>query len=105
MARDSRRSCIGARASVRPLIGFPSSLDGIADSNCSDAIWSEKLLRTELEGVEREEALRLTGALTSLEAVRILGFLMGSSSKGPIPKRVRRSPANLVTSGVEDGPE
>lgn len=84
-------------------MGLPSSLDGIADSECSDATPNEKLLRTELEGVERGEALGLRGALTSFEAARVSG-LAESSSKGSISKRVARLPTSLVTSGAEDGP-
>lgn len=85
-------------------MGLPSSLDGMADSDCSDASWNEKLLRTELEGVERGEALGLRGALTSFEAARAPGFVAESSSKGHMPKRVGQSPINQVTSGAEDGP-
>lgn len=84
-------------------MGLPSSLDGIADSDCSDATPNEKLLPTELEGVERGEALGLRGALTSFEAARAPS-LGESSSKGPIPKRVGWSPANLVTPDAKDCP-
>ena len=77
-------------------MGLPSSLDDIADSDRSDAARNEKLLRTELDGVERGEALGLIGAFASLEAE--------SSSIGPNLGRVGRSPNNLVTSGAEDGP-
>ncbi len=89
---------------MRPLLGLPSSLDGVADSDFSDATRKKKLLRTELEGVERGEALGLRGTLSSIEVARALDSLGDSDSKGFIPKRSRWSPANLVTSGVEDGP-
>lgn len=75
-------------------MGLPSSLDGIAESDCSDAIRYEKLLRPELPGVERGEALGLVGAFASLEAARASGFLAESSSMGP----------NLVILGADDGP-
>lgn len=85
-------------------MGLPSSLDGVAESDCSDATRKEKLLRTEMDGVERGEALGRRGALTSFETARALGSFVESGSKGLIPKRVGRSPTNLVISGAEDGP-
>lgn len=86
-------------------MGLPSSLDGIADSDCSDATWNEKLLRTELDGVERGEALGLIGAFALFEAAEAPGFFAESSIKGPIPKRAGRSPVNLVIAGAKDGPK
>ena len=75
-------------------MGLPSPLDGIADSDCSDADRNEKLLRPELDGVERGEALGLVRAFASLVAARTSGFLAESSSMGP----------NLVISGADEGP-
>ena len=85
-------------------MGLPSSLDGIAESECSDATRKEKLLRTEMDGVDRGEAFGLRGALTSFEIARAPGSFAESSSKGPIPTSVGRSPTSLVISGAEDGP-
>lgn len=85
-------------------MGLPSSLDGVDDPACSDAARNEKLLRTELEGVERGDALALRGVSTEYELARGRASFVESSSEGPIPKRVGRSPANLVISGVEDYP-
>ena len=70
-------------------MGLPSPLDGVADSDFSDATRKEMLLRTELEGVERGEALGLTGKLSSTEVARALDSLGDSDSKGFIPKRSR----------------
>lgn len=85
-------------------MGLPSSLDGVDDPARSDAARNEKLLRTELEGVERGDALALRGVSTRHEAARGRASFEESSSKGSIPKRVGRSPANLVISGVEGCP-
>lgn len=85
-------------------MGLPSSLDGIADPDCSDAARNEKLLRTELRGVERGEALGLRGAWTLFEAASTPGFLAESSSNGHISKRFGRLLADLLTSDAEDGP-
>ena len=84
-------------------MGLPSPLDGVGDSERSDATRNEKLLRTEFEGVERGGALGLRGVSTSFEVARASG-LAESSSKGPIMERVGRLPANLVTSGTEVSP-
>lgn len=104
MARGSRVSRAGTRTSVRPLMGLSSPLDGTTESECSDEARCEKLLWTEPNGVERGEALGLIGAFASFEAAEASGFLAESSSKGPISKQIGRFPANLVTSGAEDGP-
>ena len=88
-------------------MGLPSSPDGIADSDSSDdsdATRNEKLLRTELDGVKRGEALDLIGAFKSFEAAGAPGLLAESSSEGPISNGVGRCPANLVTSDAEDVP-
>lgn len=51
-------------------MGLPSSLDGVDDPARSDAARNEKLLRTELEGVERGDALALRGVSTRYELAR-----------------------------------
>ncbi len=84
-------------------MGLPS-LEGVAASVSADATLDEKLLRIDWEGDERGEALGLRGALSLSEAARALGAPARSGSEEPIPVRVGRSLANLVTSGADDGP-
>ena len=85
-------------------MGLPSSLDGIADPDCSDVGRNEKLLRTELEGVERGEALGLRGAWKLFEAASTPGFLAESSSNGHISERFGQLLTDLLISDDEDGP-
>ena len=82
-------------------MGLPSSLDGIVDSGCSR---KEKLLRRELDGVERGEALGLIGAFAPSDGSKAPSFIAESRFNGPIRKLLEEALANLVTSGAEEGP-
>ena len=82
-------------------MGLPSSLDGTVDSGRSR---KEKLLHRELDGVERGEALGLIGAFAPSDASKAPNFIAESRSNGPIRKLLEEAAANLVTSGVENGP-
>lgn len=82
-------------------MGLASSLDDAVDSGCS---LKEKLLHREVDGVERGEALGLRGVFAPSDASKGPSFIAESRSNGPMRKLFEKAPANLVTSGVEDGP-
>ena len=51
-------------------MGLSWPLESVSESECSDAKRNEKVLRAELQRVERGEALGRRGALMSFEAAR-----------------------------------